>query len=122
MTPTDQGPLEQVQFQLAVPADLAHELAALPDISVEPIGTAPERVQHELALETVVAIVTIAVGAKELWPTCMRVAEHIHGFFSRSRDREPRFKVIGESEETVLEIHLGDAAATAQNIRIVVTR
>ena len=121
MAAQDTGTDEHVRFQLAVPADLAEELAALPDLSAGPSREAPERIQHELALETVVALVTIAVGVKELGPTCTRIAHRIHDYFSRSRGREPRFEVIGESEETVVEVHLGDVAKTANNIRIVVS-
>jgi len=115
-------PPEQVQFQLAVPPALARELAALPDLTVDVGCEAPERIQHELALSTVASFVTITVNAPKLVRICGRIAEAIDKFFSASGDRQPRIKVIGERDEAMVEIHLGDTDVTADAIRAIVMR
>lgn len=122
MTSTDTASHNQVRFQLTVPPELADELSRIPDVTVALREEAPERVQHELALETVATVITILVNLDKLVPTAKRIAEHIHGYFSRSGDRQPRVKVTGEHDETVIEIHLGDAVTTADSIRIVVVK
>ena len=95
---TGESPSESIQFQLAVPPELAAELTALPGVVAEITGDAPARVQHELALETIALVVAIAVNAQDLAPTCKKIADTIHGFFSRSKQRDPRVKVVGERE------------------------
>ena len=122
MTTTHTDPVGQVQFQLAVPPELAHELATLPDLTVSATDEAPDRVQYELALETIATILTIVVNADKLASTCTRIAHVVHKFFSDSRDHPPRLKVIGERDETVLEITLDKVAKTADNIRFIVSK
>jgi hypothetical protein len=109
-----------VRFQLAVPVKLANELAVLPnlDSSVEALS---DRKQAELAIETVAAIVSIVVAAKDLTPTIKLIAKKLHEFFARSGSSE--IKVVGRNDQRTMYIDLdGDADATANEIRIVVTR
>ena len=79
MTPnSDSAQGEQVHFQLVLPPGLGDELSAIPNVTVEQTGEAPERVQHELAIEAVATVLSIAVHVKDLLPTCRLIAEHIH--------------------------------------------
>lgn len=118
----DRDTQDDVQFQLAVPAELADALEEISGVSAERAGKSSEGVRHELALETVGVVLTILVNAKDLAPVCRRIAETIHGFFGRRDDRDPRVKVVGEKDEAVLEIRLEGIDVTADNIRVVITR
>lgn len=114
---------EPIQFQLIVPKELAHELTVLPDCSAELNGIAPIRIQHELSLEETAEIVTILVNASNLGKVCMDIAERIHKFFSKKTDIEPRAKVIGESDETLIEVTVHvKPSDTAETIRVIVSK
>jgi hypothetical protein len=52
----DRGATEDVQFQLAVPSELVGALSEIQGINVESVKDLPDRVQHELALETVAVV------------------------------------------------------------------
>jgi hypothetical protein len=111
-----------VRFQLAIPGDLADELEEIEGMSVTSVSDPPDRVRHELALETVAVILTIAVNAKDLAPACRTIAEKIHGFFEREGDAHRHIKVIGNKDEAVLEIRRGGTETTTKDIRVIVTR
>jgi len=113
---------DKVRFQLVLPPDLVEGLSRIPGVTVEHSFSASERVQHELALETVVVITTILINLDKLAPTIKRISEYVHRYFSESESQQPRVKVIGEQDETVIEIRLSDVDKTAKAIRVVVKR
>ena len=120
MSVMEKKPEESVRFQLAVPPDLATDIASIPGVSVRSVEEASDRLQHDLAIETVVVIVTLLVSLQELAPTCKKIAQSVHRFFAGQKDEESKLKVIGKRAETTLEIRLEGVDATAENIRVTV--
>jgi len=116
------GDERPVRFQLVVPPELSDQLVALPNLTAT-VQPPSDRQQAELALETVVTILSIAVAAQELKPTLKFIATKVHEYFARSPETPAAVEVIGRRDQRVIRIRLDEpVASAASEIEIVVTR
>lgn len=120
MTMPSPSPTGPVNFQLVVPPGLERILSATPELPVQEVHRAPERVSHDLTLESIALVVTLAVGVHDLAVICRKLSVLIHDYFSDNDEDFRSIKIIGVHDEDIIEIDVSDVRDTEKTIRIVV--